>query len=411
MGGIELQDAKATVRGTANDGTAVPVSVRVLRSVSEIEEVRDAWMQMQRHPNADMDFFLSVVDSRPEILRPHVLVLSRDGRPAAILVGRIEDSFLEAKLGYKVIHRWPVRCLTFVYRGLLGDSSAANSAALMKAAINCLADREADVIWFNSLRSDTPIYRIARRACGLLFSDYFPELNLHWRASLPGSYEQFLQTLSSNTRHNLRRYSSRLLKTFGRDLSVRCFRQRTELDQIIDDTEFVAAKTYHRGLGVGFVDSAQTRRLTALALERNWFRAYILYIRGVPSAFWNGLQYGRTFFTGATGSDPAYSEHRLGTFLLTRVFEDLCQNDAADEIDFGFGDAQYKRDLCDQSWQEASMYVFAPTVRGLVLNAVRTPTILIDRASRKALERTKLLEKVKRAWRNRLRKGETHVLR
>jgi hypothetical protein len=397
--GRQALDARA--REAPDYAATAPVTIKVLRSVSEVEGIRDAWTQMQRHPNADIDFFLNVVESRPQILRPHVVVLSRDGRPTAILAGRIENRFLESKFGYKVIHRSPVVGLTVIYGGLLGDFSPSNSTLIMKCLVKSLADQEADLIWFNGIRSDSPMYQIGRRASGVLFSDFAPELNLHWKVNLPGSYEQFLQSLSSKTRYNLRAYSSRLLKTFGKALSVRCFRQKTELDQIVHDTEFVAAKTYHRGLGVGFVDDAETRRLTAFSLERGWFRAYILYVGGTPCAFWHGLQYGRTFFTGCTGSDPAYREHRLGTCLLTKVFEDLCRDAGVGEVDFGLGDAEYKRHLCNQSWLEASAYVFAPTIRGLALNSLRTPFLLVDRSARRVVGRSGLLTKIKTLWRKR----------
>jgi hypothetical protein len=76
-----------------------------------------------------------------------------------------------------------------------------------------------------------------------------------------------------------------------------------------------------------------------MELERGSCRAYILYIEGIPRAFWNDVAYGKTFFTGATGTDPDFSEHRLGTFLLTKAFEDLCQNDRVEQVDFGLGDA------------------------------------------------------------------------
>ena len=129
---------------------------------------------------------------------------------------------------------------------------------------------------------------------------------------------------------------------------------------------------------MGFADKAETRRLLGLGCERQWFRGWVLYLQGVPCAFWDGLLYGRTFLTSTTGYDPAYHEYRLGNFLLQKVVEDLIQNETAETVDFGFGDAQYKQDLCDVRWQETALYWFMPTFKGLSANLMRTPVMMLD---------------------------------
>lgn len=381
-------------------------TVHVARTVSEVEALRPLWTKLQWHPNSDLDHYLAVVHSTPKVVRPHVSVIRRDGAPQSILVARLEKTALQLTLGYRALYQPMVRSITVIYQGVLGDDSRSHATVFAQALRKSLSDGEADVVWFNSLRKDSPLYCASQAASGAMLKDYFPTQNLHWRVHLPGTYEEFLRRLSSNTRHNLRRYSSRLLKTLGRDVAVRCYRQGCDLGRILNDSEVVASKTYQRGLAVGFVNDARTRLLTSMALDREMLRAYVLYIGAVPCAFWNGLLYKKSFFTVTTGMDPAYRELRLGTFLLTKVFEDMCQEGGAERVDFGFGDAQYKRDFCDESWQEVSFYMFAPTLHGLALNLLRTPPMLVDRLGRKALERTKLLQRVKRSWRNMLRSRE-----
>ena len=381
-------------------------SVRVIRSIPELEALRSRWTSWQYHPNCDIDRYLAVLRSRPEIVRPHVIVISRDGAPNLILVGRLERVPLQARIGYKDVYRPSVRSLSVCYGGILGELTNSNLALLVQTLRQSLASGEADVAWFNSLRLDSPLYPLVAEGSSFMCRDHLPEVNLHWLARLPDSYEEFVRRLSSNTRHNLRRYCGRLQKVFGTQLAVRCFHEKKDLDKVLSDTEIIAAKTYQRGLAVGFVNNAEERRLMSLALDHQQLRAYILYIRDTPCAFWNGLVYGKTFFTGTTGSDPSYREYRPGTFLLTKVLEDMCQNGAAENVDFGFGDAQYKRDFCDNHWHEASLYMFSPTLKGLALNIVRTSTTAIDKAGRSVLDRTKLLTGIKRSWRDLLRPDE-----
>jgi hypothetical protein len=390
-----------TENGSKDDMTR-QISTRVLHSITEIEEIRNVWKAWQQHPNSDIDFFLAVAQSRPNILRPHVVLAFRDGVPEAMLVARLEATSIPVNIGYKTWYKFPVRSITAIYSGFLGNSSEAAALALYRALDESVTEAGADVIEFSSLRSDSLLYQIARRRGGLLGHDFFPKFNDHWKLSLPNNYETFFKGLSSNTRHNLRRYSKRFLDKFGREMSIRKFRLQTELDEFVAGAEEVARKTYHRGLGVGFADKAETRRLLGLGCERQWFRGWVLYLQGVPCAFWDGLLYGRTFFTSTTGYDPAYHEYRLGNFLLQKVVEDLIQNETAEAVDFGFGDAQYKQDLCDIHWQEASIVKFAPTFKGVSANLFRTPALLIEQAGRKILMRARLLQRFKSLWRKHL---------
>ena len=82
--------------------------------------------------------------------------------------------------------------------------------------------------------------------------------------------------------------------------------------------------------------------------------------------------------------------------------EDFCNDKTTEAVDYGFGDAQYKRSYCNQSWREASLYFFAPTLKGLKLNAARTATIGISQFAKSVLDRTGFLTKAKRVWRKHL---------
>ena len=94
-----------------------------------------------------------------------------------------------------------------------------------------------------------------------------------------------------------------------------------------------------------------------------------------------------------------------GTFLIMRVMEGLCghaEDENVTQVDWGLGDAEYKALLGTHEWQEASVYVFAPTIEGLALNLIRTPAMVADVQLKRVLQRAKLLRRVKRLWRNRL---------
>lgn len=72
-------------------------------------------------------------------------------------------------------------------------------------------------------------------------------------------------------------------------------------------------------------------------------------------------------------------------------------------LDFGPGYARYKEILSNRRWQETSVYIFAPSLKGINLNLARTVVVGMDQTIKKALANSGLLQKVKKAWRARAR--------
>lgn len=131
----------------------------------------------------------------------------------------------------------------------------------------------------------------------------------------------------------------------------------------------------------------------------------MLYVDGAPSAFWLGHAYHGTFFTGPTGYDPKLAQLRIGTYVLMKMIDDLCGDEAVEHIDYGFGEAEYKQHFGSESWLEEDVLLFAPTVRGVRVNLARAGLPTTTGAARQAAERTRFLREVKRRWRTRLSSG------
>lgn len=377
-------------------------TVDVTRDVSGVLSLRSDWERMSSDFNADIDFYLAVLAGRGDSVRPHVVTIKSDGIVVAILACRAEYLRLEVPFGYKKLPLPRMRILTVIHGGVLGDDSFECVSKLGASVWESLNAGEADAAGFESLRVDSPSQKVLSEFPGFLTRDHFPKTLDRWRVELPNTYQDLYNSRSGNTRHNLKRYSKKLLAAFGDRLTVRAFRGTGELAPMIADTEEVARKGYLRGLGVGFRDDEQMRALLRLTAQKGWLRAYILYIDGKPCAFWNGVLYRRTFFTWTTGYDPDLNDFRPGTFLLQRMFEELCFEHAADAVDFGFGDAQYKRDWCDENRLHTNLFWFSPNLKGISLNVTRQALIAASRSVRFVVQRTGVLGALKKGWRNRL---------
>jgi CelD/BcsL family acetyltransferase involved in cellulose biosynthesis len=390
-----------------NEKAGGQLAVRVFRSLSELEEIRRVWTLWNSHPNSDFDFYLLLAQSRPEIIRPHIIVLYKEGRPQAMLIGRILKHQVEFKIGYQTVLKPKACILSFIWGGTMGDLCRENSELMVREVLNSLRYREADLAVFNNIRADAPIYQSATRIPSFLRRDHFPASQIHRSLVLPASPEQFDASLSRKVRKEQKRDARKLMEEFGASVEVQSLRLPSDLEWLFKDVEEIAKKTYHRGLGVGFVADEETRRRLHLDAQNGSLRCFLLYLAGKPCAFWIGKVYQKTFHGGYVGFDPAYKRLSPGTFLTRRVIERFCDHNATDVIevlDFGLGDAQYKQILCNQSWQDATVYIFGPSLRGLVLNVLRTPFVLIDQLAKRALEKSGDLQTIKRAWRDHARK-------
>ena len=382
--------------------------VRTARAAEEVEALRAVWDGFERDVvNADIDYHLLLVDKSSEAQAHHVLLLERDGAPSTLVVGRVEEIRLPVRLGYKTVSRPRVRVLTVSYGGVLGRDDEEAAGAVVDEIVAALGRGEADVARLRNLRVGSPLHRAARSTPGRLSRDALARPTRHWRARLGGSYDEYLARRSSKTRANLRRYGRKFEAAFPDAIELRSFRDPADLDRLLADTRAVYEGTYHRALGVGFSDSGVERELTALALARGWFRGFVLYVDEKPCAFWHGIRYGRVFSTGPTGYDPAFGTHRVGTYVLGRMVEELSREEDLDWIDFGFGDAEYKQHFGDDSWLEEDVLVWARRPRPIRLNATRTVLLAADRAARSLLGRRGLLARVRRLWRDRAREGRS----
>jgi CelD/BcsL family acetyltransferase involved in cellulose biosynthesis len=374
--------------------------VTVARTVEAVEALRESWEALSpERLTADLDYHLTVLRYAPGVIRPHVAVLERDGSPAALAVGRVEEVELTARVGYKTVFSPRVRSLTIAQGGLLGvDEESAEP--MFSALSGSLAEDRLHVLRLRLLEHGGPVHGLARTRPGVLVRQHLGTPVERWRARIPATFDDYLGARSSKTRSNVKRYARRLEEQFGEGVSFRVFRRPDELAELLRDTQAVHVKTYQHGMGTGLKGTELERRLRELAADRGWFHGFVLYLDGVPAAFWHGVAYRGVFYTGPTGYDPAHRDLRLGTYVLGKMVEKLCGE--VDWMDFGSGDAEYKRHFSDESRMEEDMAVFSPRPRPIAINLAQTTVRGASRATRSVLSRSGRLRAARRAWRGRL---------
>jgi CelD/BcsL family acetyltransferase involved in cellulose biosynthesis len=383
--------------------TTPKTRVTVARTFDEVEALRDVWEALPGGVvTTDIDSFLTMLQASEHGATPHVTVVERQGIVQALAAGRLEDTELSAQVGYKTVYSPRVRAITISYGGLLGEVSASTAALLYERLQEALADDAADVVRFRNLRVGSPMHVVATTAPRFSSRQHVSTKTTHWARELPPSYDDFLASLSSRTREGVRRYSRKLEREYGERLTLRRFRKPEQLEQFLAVARTVAEKTYQHSLGAAITEGVALQTLIELAAARDWFRGWVLSIDDKPAAFWHGIAWRNVFSIGVPGYDPAYAHLRIGTYVLMKAIEDLCGDEAVDTLDFGFGDAEYKRRFGTHRWEEEDVLVYAPTFRGLRVNLTRTVVLKSAALARRAGERTPALQNLKRRWRSRL---------
>jgi len=383
-------------------------SVVTAKNLADVESLRPVWEKLQNSnqaaaPNADIDRFISVIETMKDIAQPHVILLQHNGTGETLVIGRLEKTRLNCKIGYKTLLKPALRCLSIVYGGVLGRLTDDTFNILLGELQATFAKNEADVVFFNHLRTDSPVHKLITTKPGFFCRGHLTRTEVHRTMPVPENIERFYEARSKKHRGNLRRYIKKIQQEYADRARIAAYQSEDQAEEFIKAASQISGKTYQEKLGSGIKDDEQMVHYTRTAAKYGWLRAHVLYLGDEPCAFQYGLQYKKTYFLEQIGFDPKWSQHNVGTVLFLKVLEELCAAQQVQTLDFGFGDAEYKRSYCDKCWTEASAYIFAPRLYPILVNMAQSSMMGLSLGLEYVLNKTDLSGRIKRSWRNLLR--------
>ncbi len=90
-----------------------------------------------------------------------------------------------------------------------------------------------------------------------------------------------------------------------------------------------------------------------------------------------------------------------------RVIEDGCSDPSLRVLDFGPGRSAYKERFSSEGYEERNLLVYAPTWQARRVNLGRTAVLGVAAAGRRALDAAGLTDRLRPAWRSRLRRSSS----
>jgi hypothetical protein len=395
-------DPSLRVAARPGSGTG-PGQVVVARTVEEVESLREIWETAGVSDiDSDIDYFLTVVSHVPGVVRPHVVLIKRPGRPALMAVARLERLGVPLSVGYRTVMRPQLRAIVVTFGGLIGTTGADDERVLIGELRHPLDTGEADMLLLRKVDVAGSLRSVVVEGAGWLRRSHAQSATRRWVAPVPESLDTFLNGRSAKTRQTLRRQDRKLERAYGDGLRLRRFESPDEMTELCRDMEAVASRTYQRGLGAAYSGSPLDRGLIELGLRRHWFRTWMLYLRDRPVAFWSGTTYAGTFATGTPGFDPGYTKDSVGRYTMFRMVEDLCADDDVRRLDFGHGDAEYKAAFGSVERIESDVFVVRRGLRPAAVNLAAAILALVNGWGRRLTKETDWGRRLKRTWRGRM---------
>ncbi len=381
------------------------VKIGMIKTVEELEAVRIEWEKWQSHPNNDFAQFKMICQLRSEVEGPCVTVIEDNGQPRALLAGRMERTQFAPSIGYLKPVKLPMRVMTILHQGALGQMDEEAARESVKYLWSLLGSGRADAIEFHYLPEDSPLLNALQCHRPGWFCEKTPRWSIHWEMNLPMEGPFIEHKVRAKHRTGIRKKERELESIFPGKVSWRWMSRFDDIPGLCARLEGVAARAYQRGLGTGFTDSEEFRLRFALFASRGQLRVQLLEIDGIVRAFWFGYIYQGIFHLSETGYDPDLSRYEVGTLIFIRLNDELAK-EGVRKLDFGIGDAHYKRRFGDRSWPEGTVWLFAPTAKGLALRSCKGLFAAVDTFIRNIIQRMGVLDRLKTAWRRRLTPGK-----
>ncbi|MHA6692433.1 GNAT family N-acetyltransferase [Devosia sp. A449] len=377
------------------------MDIVVARTVTAVESLRPLWASLSV-PNidADIDYFLTVVQAFPAPVAPYVIHIQADGHDM-LVVARTEDLHLPFKFGYLTVGHIRQRALIVAFDGILGSRGRADEEHALFAIRAALARGDADLVVMRNLDIAGQRLAAAKAVSHWLFRNH-GKIPTHRRGiDVSDSFSAFLAKHSASTRKMLRREERNLMKHFNGDVRLRRFERPDELEEACTHMAAVAELTYQHNLGAAFSASVLDRALLRIGFAKGWARIWMLYCAGRPVAFWSGTIYAGTCALGTPGYDPAFARYAVGRLAMLRMIEDLCRDPAVVLMDFGQGEAEYKSRFGQLLRNECDVMIAAPRLWPLLVLWMHSLFTLANEIARRFAASIGWLGHLKTMWRKR----------
>ncbi len=227
---------------------------------------------------------------------------------------------------------------------VFGAEDAAARAACLRAVVDWVAAGGGRFLLLEDVETGSDMWRLAFDAAGrqtIVPRGLAPR---HW-IRFPEDPGEYWSRFTSKTRNTFRRKRKRFP-----GLRWRAYRTPQDVPEFVRAAHMVSRATWQsRRLGLRIHDDEAEREWLGAIAEAGGLRSYVLFSHDEPAAFLLGFQTGGTFIYEEVGYAEHFGRYSAGQVLLLEVLDDLFAHDCPERLDFGAGDADYKRQFANET--------------------------------------------------------------
>lgn len=355
-----------------------------------------------RHPNCDIDAYLAHCRAIQSAGVGIIMSVWIDQLLRAVVLCRSETRRHSVKCGYVTIPGVVLKTTTCLYRGIIAPSI---DGELCNVIINecdkMLKENKCDVVCFSPIARDSVMWS-ALGGRRLAFPD---DCSIRWAKhrtlTLKDDPQFLVNEMKSKHRSWLRKKEKEFSAACPMGIEWQWCNSECDVNQLFPILESIAARTYQRGLGGGFIDDVATRARLSQFAQRNMLRIFLVKADGRPVAFWLGVVVAKTFYSSSTGVLPEIKEHEVGTSMFLKMIEELVK-EGVKEVDFGFGDAQYKERFGDSVFEEAPVILYGRGIKQSVLRCLSYVVVNADQLGDRIVAALGISARIKKFLRRRV---------
>ena len=377
-------------------------------SLPQIAKIKNKWKQLVNNKKEtniyiDPDYFIKQFDSRAKGAIPHILLFQKNDTPKALLIGWTKKQKVPCWLGYYKIETPLLNSLEIEIGGLVTDGTE-EATELLKTYLNSvLKNKEFELLLVDHISETNPLWQSLINGDILNTKPIYKE-SIAWVSKI---YDKETDTPneihSSKTKAKFRRKARRLLEQFDNKLEVKSLSSKDDMEFFIKNADIIGRKSYQYAIDVGIKDNDYWRNMLNSLVEGNFFRGYLLMNNDKPIAYSQGAIYKDYYYQFATAYDPEYRKFSPGEYLRLEFTKELIEEKIG-FIDYGYGDADYKRMFGTHSTKEATLRIYGKGLKTSFAKFLDKSTTLISEKLKSKLEKAGLFNKIKKMWREKLSK-------
>jgi hypothetical protein len=373
--------------------------IKVIDSLSGLADVGSDWDRLRKLETRFFPDYLELCTRLRDVSRRFcVFSVQADEVVVSLACFVFRDGIKSFSVGERRLFGLPVKWCELVGANVLGQCSG----DLLKSFMEALnRQTRFDILSLGEVVLGDGL-EVATRSLGWKFRISRPARkdSLRWLTRLPESFDEYLGSMSTKSRGNLRREIRKLESELKPTLVT--VTRPDQVEDFLRDGERVSRLTYQWNIGQRLVDDEATRRTYKSHAQLGRLRTHIVYADGRPIAFSRGRIVDGTFNYDTPGHDPAFAKYSPGTVLLAWVMRDLIENTKCRLFDFGTGgdDVGYKARFGNLSLPSRTIYVSRRMdLYSTLLTALDAGLTLVKNLGSKLLGQSSLRDRVKRAIR------------